>query len=326
LFDPRAPSSTAITGARGEFELARLASGDYTVLASGRDGSEAVVTPVRAGTRNLAIVVDPAGRIDGRLVGFTSEPVITGIILGASRFSNNPLDAQVDGVRFQASGLSPGTYVLMAVTGGGEGDTQEVIVRPGQASTVTMTSRGTASAIGKVLDHRTRAPVAGLRCNAATRSGDKIGAIYSGPDSAVISDAKGVFRIERVPAGEIVVVCGGNARSSGGLRLVTAPRDQTIDVEVFTIARTGEAGTIDARFEFLRTRIEQLTAGGAAERAGLAVGDEVLAVDGASVAELDARTTMLLITQRRAGSTATLAIRRGGETRNVAVTVRADDL
>jgi C-terminal processing protease CtpA/Prc len=71
--------------------------------------------------------------------------------------------------------------------------------------------------------------------------------------------------------------------------------------------------------------IDEVTAGGPAARAGLTVGDEVTAVDGAAVSELDGRSVMAVIAQRPVGSAAVLTVLRAGATRIVRVVVRAAD-
>jgi RNA polymerase sigma-70 factor (ECF subfamily) len=316
IFDSRLPSSLTLTGETGHFALTRLAAGDYTVIATARDGSEVITSPVAAGSRDIAITLAAAGRIEGQLVGFASVPTITGLLMSDTRVL---IDAEVDGRRFRASGLSPGTYVLMAVTDGRDADTHQVVVRPGETTRVMLTSRGTATVAGIARDFRTRTPVPGMRCAGFARHGDAIGAIYTGPDEAVATDVHGAFRLTS-PAGEIVISCfGGNA--SGG-RTAIAPRDATTTVEVLAVPMTQTPGTLDASFEHLSRLIRELTKGGAADRAGLAIGDEVIAVDGLSVVELGPSETMRLITQRPAGTTVTLTIIRGGEQRRVVVTVR----
>ena len=50
-----------------------------------------------------------------------------------------------------------------------------------------------------------------------------------------------------------------------------------------------------------------------AERAGLAVGDEIVTVDGVSVAELSGGSTLELILDRAPGTAARLTIVRGSE-------------
>lgn len=312
------PSSIAITDEAGMFTLNKLAPGEYRLVATARDGSDVIKEPVPAGARDVAITLAAAGRIEGELVGFTTPPTITGVMPGADRAF---FEAEVNGARFRSSGLTPGTYVLMATTDAREADTQQVVVRPGETTHATLTNRGTATIAGVVRDFKTRAPVPGLRCSAMARQGSAIGAVFMGPDEAVPTDAHGAFRLTS-PAGEISVVCMGGNRS--GNRLTVAARDQTTNTDVLTVALTQIVpGTIDAELEWLGRHVTELVKDGAAAKAGLAVGDEVIAVDGQSVVDLVSREILLLITQRPAGSTAQLTILRGGEQHTLAVTVRA---
>jgi RNA polymerase sigma factor (sigma-70 family) len=311
-------SSLTLTDEAGRFTLTKLAPGDYALVVTARDGSDVIKQPIAAGSRDVAITLAAAGRIEGELVGFTTAPTITGVLVGGGRVF---FEAEVDGQRFRSSGLSPGTYVLMAITDAREADTKQVIVRPGDSTRVTLANRGTTTVTGVVRDFRTRAPVAGLRCTAMAREGTAIGSLFMGPDEAVPTDARGAFRLTS-PAGEISLLCMGANRS--GNRLAIAARDRTTNIDVLTVALTQtEPGTIDAELEWLGRRIRELVKDGAADRAGLAIGDEVIAVDGVSVVDLVARELMLVITQRRAGTTAQLTILRGGTQRTITVTVRA---
>jgi RNA polymerase sigma-70 factor (ECF subfamily) len=315
-FDSRSPSSLALTDEAGHFAVSRLAAGEYTVIATARDGSSVTRSPVTAGARDVAITLASAGRIEGQLVGFSSAPTITALLMSDTRVL---IDAEVDGGRFRMSGLSAGTYVLMALTDAREADTQQVVVRSGESTRVTLTNRGTATLVGVTRDFKTRAPAPGLRCGGFARQGDAMGAVYAGPDEGVPTDEHGGFRLTS-PAGEILVSCFTSDRRGG--RKVVAARDATTTVEVLTVPITQNPGTIDAGFDWLSRRIRELTTGGAADRAGLLVGDEVVGVDGLSVVELGPDETQLLITQRPAGTTAALTIVRGGEQRKVVVTVR----
>jgi len=210
----------------------------------------------------------------------------------------------------------------MAVTDAWEADTEVAVVRPGETAQVTMTSRGTATVAGTVRDFRTRAPVSGLRCDSLARNGNAMGSIFIGPDHAVPVDAQGAFRMTST-AGEIEVICIGPQYA--GTRLAVAPRGKTTIVDVWAVATMANAGTIDASMGPMTRVITEVTRGGAADRAGLAVGDEVIEVDGASVVELGERGTMLLITQRPAGAPAALTFLRGGVPHKTVVTVRGAD-
>jgi len=309
-------ASLVLTDEDGRFTFTGLPAGDYLVNATARDGSAVTRSPVAAGTRDLAITLAAAGRIDGTLAGFTSPPRITVMLTSDAQ---SIVEAIVDENHFRASGLSPGTYVLMAVTDAREGDTQKIVVRSGASTSVTMTSRGTATILGTARDFLTRGPVAGLRCASFARQGGTMGAVFTGPDEAVPADAQGAFRLLS-SAGEINVLCMG--AGTAGSRNTTAKRDAATTVDLFTVAIAPNPGTIDAEIEWARPRLAMLVKGGAADSAGLAAGDEIIAVDGRSVAELDSGATMRLVTQRPAGTTAALSILRAGEQRSINVTVR----
>jgi RNA polymerase sigma-70 factor (ECF subfamily) len=315
VIDARMPSALGLSDEAGGFALKRLAPGDYAIVATARDGSAVVKSPVAAGARDVAITLAAAGRIEGQLVGFSSAPTITGQAIDDRWVL---VDVEVDGSSFRASGLSPGPYVVMALTDSREADTRQVVVRPGETTHVTLTSRGTSTVTGVVRDFRTRTPVTGMRCSPFARDGDAMGAVYAGPDEAAPTDEQGAFRLT-APAGEIEITCGSRDRM--GARMLTAARDSTIAADVLTVSMTQPHGTIDAELAFASNRIVDLTKGGAADSAGLAVGDEIIAVDGLSVVDLFSDSTMLVITQRPAGSVAQLTVQRGGEQRNVPVTV-----
>jgi RNA polymerase sigma-70 factor (ECF subfamily) len=316
MVDPGS-GSLAVTDDAGHFTLSKLAAGDYMIIASARDGSEVTTPPIAAGSHDVVITLAAAGRIEGQIAGFTSAPTITGSKVSGRLF--RIVDLEVDGPSFHASGLSPGTYVLMALTDAREADTKEIVVRAGEVTNVTLTNRGTTAVNGVVRDFRTHAPVPGQRCTSFARDGDAMGNIYAAPDEGAPTDESGAFQLTG-PAGEIEVGCFSPGYQSA--RVLVAPRGQTISLDVFAVALTQERGTIDAELAFASNRITDITSGGAADRAGLAVGDEIITVDGLSVVDLAAGTAMLVITQRPAGSTAALTIRRGGEQRIVTVTVR----
>lgn len=139
--------------------------------------------------------------------------------------------------------------------------------------------------------------------------------VYNSPDDGVMSDASGAYRLEGVSAGEVTVVC--HNLTNHGMRYATVPRGRT--------AQLGQAGTIDARFRMQTRAFETIEVGGQAEKAGLLLGDEVIAVDGTPVTELTGGMVMQIITGRGGGNTAMITIKRGAVTRGVPVTVRTAD-
>jgi hypothetical protein len=317
VFDEASRLAVALTDANGHFSIDHLADGNYAVLATARDGSERRQEPVAAGTRDVKLTLAAAGAIEGTLVGFTTTPVITGI----SRAGGNDLvDFEVDGDHFSARGLSPGNYAITANTGGHGGDTAHVVVTAGKTSAVTLTSRGVATVAGTVLDWKTRAPIAGAMCHGPiARDGDEFGPIYVTTDELEVTDAAGHFTATG-SAGVVTVVCDAD-----GLRafaLVTLPPDRTTAV-VVRVVKPAQAGSIDAAFHLPGRTFEVVEANGAAAKAGVQAGDEVIAVDGASVSDLDGYATMRVITQRAPGAVAALTILRGATPSTVDVTVHA---
>jgi RNA polymerase sigma-70 factor (ECF subfamily) len=311
-----------VTDEDGRFTLSGLAAGEYLISVTGRDGSAVRRAGVVAGTSDLVVTLAAAGAIDGTLVGFTSPPRITVLHLTNDVIDiGQPLmvEAVVDGARFHARGLSPGTYVLTALTDAREGDAQKIVVRPGAPTPVTMTSRGTATVIGTVRDFATRTPIAGIRCAPFPRTKDAVGSIFNGPDQEVATDAKGVFRTT-TSGGELNLLCIG-AGTSASRNLIVA-RDRTNTVDIYSVKRQPNPGTIDVGIEWIEPRLTTIGKGGPADLAGLVTGDLITAVDGVSVAELGNGSIMQLITQRPAGTKAMLTIVRGTEQRSIAVVVR----
>jgi S1-C subfamily serine protease len=96
--------------------------------------------------------------------------------------------------------------------------------------------------------------------------------------------------------------------------------DRTTDV-VVRVVKPAPAGSIDAHFQRTGATFDLIEPNGAAAKAGLQIGDQVITVDGASVADLYGDAAMQVITQRAPGSVAALTILRAGATRTISVTV-----
>jgi len=314
-FDDNSPLALALTDVNGHFSIEHLAEGNYTVLATARDGGDGRVEHVAAGTRDVQLTLASAGTIVGTLVGFTTTPVITGSMRG-----HDLVDFEVDGSHFSAHGLPPGNYYVTADTGGHDADTANVSVAAGKTASVTLTSRGIATVAGTVIEWKTHAPIAGAMCHAPIPTvGHSFGAIYVDPEQMVVSDAGGHFTASG-PAGAVLVVC--TTDGARGDAFATLPADRTTDV-VIRVVRPAPAGSIDAHFDGAIATVETVDANGAAAKAGLQVGDQVIAVDGTSVTDINGYETMQVITQRPPGTAATLTVVRGDATLTLKVTVHA---
>ncbi len=311
------PSAT--TDPDGRFRIGDLQRTDYALLVRGRDGSETVARRVAAGTSGVAVVLDPAGRIEGRLIGFATPPQIIAIV---TDYQRSPLDAQVSGDRFHINATPPGRYVLTAVNGR-EMASATVVVRPGETGTVTLAARGRGIIDGRVIVRGTGAPVAGARCSAIPRAGSDRGNFYSTPDGGVVSDEEGRFTLDPAPTGEIAIHCSGTAATTGGLRVAALQPGERAPAQLEVVARGEHEGTIAALLSPIDLRFIAVTPGGPADRAGIALGDQVVAGDGEAVVGLGPDAVLTLIGDRPAGETARVAIQRAGQQRTLAVTVEA---
>lgn len=313
----RVPSAT--TDPDGEFRIGDLVRADYALLVRGRDGSESVARRVAAGARGVVVVLEAAGRIEGKLVGFATPPQIIAIV---TDYQRPPLDAQVSGDRFHIDAAPPGTYVLTAVNGR-EMASATVVVRPGEAGAVTLAARGQGIIDGRVIAHGSGAPVAGVRCGAIPRAGRELGNFYSVPDAGVVSDADGRFILDPAPAGEVAIHCGSSAATTSGLQVASLQPGQRVPAQVEVVARGEHEGTIAALISPIDQRVIAVTPGGPADRAGILLGDQVVAVDGQAVDGLAPDAVLTLIGDRPVGETARVAIQRGGQKLSFAVTVEA---
>ncbi|HEY0252056.1 MAG TPA: carboxypeptidase regulatory-like domain-containing protein, partial [Kofleriaceae bacterium] len=309
--------AVTLTDHAGQFSLSHLPLGTYRILALARTGNASSTGAITAGTHGVTIILDDVGSIQGKLVGFTTAPSIVGTFMTGGREN---IDFEVDGATFKATGLAPGDYTLQVDTFGHEADSKRVTVKAGETTQVSLSSRGTTSLDGTTVDWKTNAPLPDVRCSPpiATDHGN-VGGVYNLVDSQAISDARGHFHMSDVSAGEAIVMCVG--ANLFGIRATTLTRDQLSTVSVAIVARDPANHSIGASFNAINRSIIQLLADGAAARAGLQIDDEVEAVDARSVEDLVGEPLMAVITNRPAGSVAKLRIKRGGDTRDIAVVV-----
>jgi len=295
----------AVTDANGHFAIQHLAPGMYRVLATARNGASKTADAVAAGTHDLRISLDRAGSIEGTLVGFRSQPAIMGIMISSG---HQPVDFEIEGDHFRASGLAAGTYAISATTNGHEADNKSVIVKAGSVTTATLTSRGTASISGHVIDWMTKRAVSSARCSPPLpRDGDHFGAFILPPELERAVDANGAFHFDNVTAGEIHIPC--DAGSTSGIRIGTIASGTNAQLDVFVV--TGKTGGGDIGGIDWATRAMQTVLPNGA-KSGLQVGDVITTIDNQSVEVLDGRTIANAISTHAVGSQLSVTVRRSG--------------
>jgi len=322
----RAERGEAVTARDGSFLIGGLAGGRYLVEVSwngaplvletapadilvedGRRASVGLVArrPAPAAAPSDAGAGLQPGAIAGTLQGFSTTPDVVAVRAGAA-----PVRARADRARFELARLQPGSY-LVSATALGAGAFARVEVRPGETAQVALSSGAAGPLEGRVTELRTRDPVAGLRCRVAPRTGDSAAPLpYPGE---VWTDAQGRYRFAAVPPGARYTMCSGAGYS-----------DAVGDGDLVVVRQLGKLGLLGFKPDWsriFRLEVAYIRPGQPAERAGLEVGDVVTAVDGIDVSGLGEAAVELLLRDRLPGSVARITVQRGGQARELTLTV-----
>jgi RNA polymerase sigma-70 factor (ECF subfamily) len=320
--DSSMDSPSTMSDAEGRFEIGDLARGVYTLQARAADGSETLVREVAAGGESVTIKLARAGAIEGTLVGFSKSPdVFTLQNIPGGKLTR----ALVDGSRFSKLGLAPGRYTIEAQIGA-EVDAQPVEIHPGETVKVTLRNRGAGTVEGTVSDLVTKAPLAGLRCDAKPMTTGQT--IMIPPDVAqqAFTDAAGHYSVS-APIGRVRIFClgmnGGPRSAAGGDVEVTRAGPAKLDAVSVRGSfgdSPGDAGFMIAPIQ-LPVTVGDVLPNGPAAAAGLRVGDQVVTIDGASLQGLLPDGAMFLVANHRPGTTVTLGISRGGAVQTITIPV-----
>jgi RNA polymerase sigma factor (sigma-70 family) len=307
-------SPTSTTDADGRFTIDELLSGTYALRARAPAGLDGTLLGVRAGSSGNRVVLPAAGAIDATIIGFAEPPQVTAVPTAMNRASA-PILATLQGNLATLRNLSPGSYIVSARTRT-EAASAIVEVAGRRTARVTLTSKGAGQVSGRVRDFRSGQPVEGSTCRAVPRVG--ITPAPAGRFEGVRTDARGEFSLD-APIGDIAVICDGLwSQFSEGMRMITVSPAQRVQIDVPVVApkeRVWTTASLGAELDrsVLIPRLARVQARGPAAAAGLANGDVIVAVDGASVAELSPGGAWLLIVNRAPGSTAKLSVTRGGK-------------
>jgi len=303
-----------MSDATGRFQIAGLTSGTYSVQAHAADGGEAELLGISAGADAVTIMVPRPGIIDGTLLGFSATPIVE--IITETPDLTTGRYAFVDGSQFSAPSLPPGRYTVLAQAAA-EVDGQAVDVRPGETTRVTLRSRGLGRIDGRIVEYGSSAPVTGMRCDSHLSIHGEMPST-SPPDQALqaLTDATGHFSLV-APSGRIRVYCFpliGRPLSITGTD-VDVTRSGTVTVDL-VVARDAGARHSNSGFMLWRTRlpitVSWIEPGGPAASSGLAIGDRVVAIDGASVQGMLPATATVVLGNYRPGTTVAVGIERGG--------------
>jgi RNA polymerase sigma factor (sigma-70 family) len=318
--------ASVMTDANGKFEISNLARGTYNVHAHAADGSETEVLDIPTAGDPITVTLARPGSIDGKLVGFSTTPIVESNTLTADLHIGGT--AIVEGNTFSLVGLPPGKYTIEAKAGI-EVDGAAVDVRSGETAHVTLTSRGTGHVEGSITELGTKAPVVGMRCDGNLSMGGQMGPSPPDESRQAFTDAAGHFSLA-TPTGHVRVFCFDPIGGPGSLSVTGTDVDVAVGtvphVDLISVRATfGNAPGV-VGFDLLPLNlpitINTVDPTGPAASVGIAPGDHVVAIDGQSLQGMAPDGAMFMLFDHHAGSTITLALERGGVARTAKITVR----
>ncbi len=316
---------SAITDAAGAFAIADLPEGDYALEANAPDGGEGTQTGVAGGDEHARVVVQRAASIDGTLVGFSEAPAVYAQSLkDPSRYPS----AQIDGSTFSFRGLPPGPYTITAQSTN-EGGAAHIELASGASEKVTITSHGRgAIAVTLVAFDGVGGIPTGHFCRVVARTGNDVGLTNWDPATLPHSDAQGQLTIDPAVAGDVFVLCNHPSAWSDGAIAATLPQGGHLSVTIpvaknVLAANTPNGGTVGITLaaQPLGGTVASVQHASAAERAGVAVGDAIVSIDGVSTNGLTRGGIYMLIQNHPIGTTVKLGIARGTAARVVSLTI-----
>jgi RNA polymerase sigma factor (sigma-70 family) len=299
----------------GRFELRDLAPGPYNAFVTCPDNSTAQRTQIAAGESAVEIQVHRAGRITGRLVGFSATPAVH-----TYRFTPTTgagFMAVVSGDTFTFDGVPPGIYPIEAIAGL-QTDAQLVEVKPGGTVTLELKARPTAPLTGRVVERGTNAPIPGMICQARALAGGYHGDLVPIVQSDS-TDTQGRFSLI-APTGRVRIVClPPHPPFSPGGTDVEIPSTQPVDVEIVRFPTRPTMHGFMLQPMFLPLTVFAIEPNGPAATSGLQIGDVLTTIDGRPATGLIPISALALLVSAPAGIPLSLTVERGGSSQSILI-------
>jgi hypothetical protein len=194
-----------LTSTEGAFTITKLPPGTYTIRAYRRGGGEAVAEHIAiGGTAKLQI--KPTGSIAGvaKRTGTVLEEIEIELQDKKTGFYRDERFYMTGGA-FILHDLPQGTFEL-TVQSAGARKIVEVTLAEGEEKTgITAELDALRTLTGKLVEHGTGKPVAGIRMYAVPATGAGGYSWTAGDEESNITDEAGAFKIENAPTGKIQV-------------------------------------------------------------------------------------------------------------------------
>lgn len=283
-------SRTAGTGVDGTFTIDGLVGAPFRVEARA-GGASAEARGVQAGAevelvlaatgRLEGVVADDAGRGLTDFVLTVTPTELTGSEGIASRFRSRRILSPDGGFAFDE--LPAGAYEVRASAPGHASAREKATVRAGGTTTVRLAVGAGATLSGRTV--REGRPVAGCRVREARQGDDMWGRADSGLREVVTGPDGGFTLSGLAPGGGAVWASCPEARFGHARYQIAAGehrRDLVLELRQGRDEPPEEFGGVGAGLQLVqgRVRFMSLIEGGPAHLAGIAAGDEIVAVDG----------------------------------------------
>jgi protocatechuate 3,4-dioxygenase beta subunit len=298
-----------LTDDDGRFELPELAEqGRYTIHATRKGGGEALAEQVAVGSE-VELAIGATGVLAGMVVLEGGGAPRRFQISASDRTTGvreNDRFLLTDG-KWRLESLPPGTYEVAVDASEGNAKLTVELAEGAERTDLELVLTPRITVRGRLVDGQTGEPVAGLKVSVRGEAGGMRFGDMGKADQPDISDAQGNVVVEDAPTGKVslMITPPGFTENDYGWtwiprRLPPEPSEQDLgDIELFKdrVGPGKEAGDIGFKVKEREPGIEpedarQVVAfvrpGGPAAAAGLAVGDEIVAVDGKPVTGTDA--------------------------------------
>lgn len=312
------------TDADGGFVLRNLDAGRYDLATSADRYAPVVARAVPSGTTGVQLVLTEGSVLAGTVTGGGDPiPAFTLLVFashGASRELVTARSVIEPGGHWRVQ-VPDGDYVVLA-TASGWAPSAPTAATPGEPVTLTMT-RGSVVR-GRVISRATKAPLAYARVMREAMGG---GASAAPANAGTVTRDDGSFELTGVPPGRVslTIAAGGHhPRIEAGLVAVEGADlgPLTIDLKPLADGEEPKLELVGIGVQLATDgdalRVTGVIPGGGAEAAGVAVGDRVLAVEGAPVTTIGLDGAIERI-RGTAGTSVRVVIDRAGASRELAI-------
>ncbi len=292
-----------VTGVDGAFTVGKLSPGKYTLRAYRKGGGEAVAEHVAVG-QAARLQIKATGSLEGtaRRAGQPPEEIAVTVSEPLTGFVRREQFYRTAG-RYAVRELPKGRYRIQIEAEGGQKQVEAELAE-GEAKTgVDVELEGLVDVTGRVIEHGTGKPVAGMRMSASLAKGGS-GPTMIGPgneaDQEHVTDEGGRFKIKHAPAGALHLFgFPKDAASSdygvlSAVRTVDAQRPDVGDLTIIKrrVKRNEPAGELGVNFarqppdtppDRREFKVSFIDPAGPAAKTELKVGDLVTSIDGVDV-------------------------------------------